>query len=201
MASLYRQQLERWLKSINVKAKSVLDVGGAANPVKNRVGSWEVRDYIILDNDSEGPFDKETFITFDLNYPISETEGHHGAVVTALKGRADIVFCLEVSEYLFNPLIAIRNLYDFLKPGGILYISFCSIYPLHNPPKIDYLRYTKNAVEKLLREAGFKTWEIIPRVATSGQEALAKFYSLEQMRLMKGTNEIFDIGYLVKCFK
>ena len=118
-----------------------------------------------------------------------------------LEEKFDVVFCLEVSEYLFDPLTAMKNLYSFLKEGGILYISFCTIYPLHNPPKIDYLRYTKNAVEKLLAESGFRTWEITPRIATDGLDMLANFYSYERMRPMKGTREVFDLGYMVKCFK
>ena len=185
MSSLYRQQLEAYLKRIDVRAESVLDVGAGSHPIMKRVNSWDVKEYKTLDNDAKF---KPDYLK-DLNYKIE------------LDRKFDIVFCLEVSEYLFRPLVAIKNLYNFLKNDGILYISFCSIYPLHNPPKIDYLRYTKNAVEKLLKEAGFKDWEITPRIASNGQKSLCSFYFQEQMRFMKGTDEIFDLGYMVRALK
>ena len=191
--SIYREQLEAWLKSIDVKVDSVLDVGGGQLPVKDRVRSWKVKDYKILDNDAQY---KPDFF-FDLNQPFDcwkDINKHYCA-------SFDVIFCLEVMEYLWNPFEAHTTLYNLLKDGGVAYISYPTIYPLHNPPKIDYLRYTKNAIEKLLSEAGFSTWEITPRIATNGLEALHSFYVLEGMHPMKGTTEIFNIGYCVKAFK
>ena len=40
--SKWREQLESHLSTIDVVADSVLDVGGAAKPVKDRVKSWKV---------------------------------------------------------------------------------------------------------------------------------------------------------------
>lgn len=80
-----------------------------------------------------------------------------------LKDYFDIAFCIEVSEYLYNPLQALQNINNFLKSGGLLYISFNFIYPVHNPVKYDYLRYTPNGAIKLLQEAGFKIEEVVPR--------------------------------------
>jgi SAM-dependent methyltransferase len=185
--SYYREQLEKWLKRIDVTADSVIDVGGGENPIKTRVNSWNVKEYKILDHDAQF---KPDFFT-DINYPIG------GAVFD----KADVIFCLEVFEYIFNPLQAMKNLFELLKDNGIAYISFPTIYPLHNPAGIDYLRYSKNAIEKLLTEAGFATWEITPRIATDGINALRDFYTLEGMHPMKNTPEVFDIGYLVKAYK
>lgn len=182
--SYYRDQLEKWLKQINVSADSVLDVGGGENPIKNRVASWNVKKYRILDNEAQ--FRPDIF--GDLNYLID------------IDAPYDVLFCLEVFEYVWNPVQAIENLSDFLKPGGTAYISFPTIYPLHNPPGMDYMRYTKNGVEKLMARGNFN-WEITPRVASLGRADLAQFYHNEQMHPMKGTAEIFDIGYLVKGVK
>jgi len=196
MTSLYRQQLERWLKSINVKAESVLDVGGGQNPVIKRVNGWRVKEYKILDNNDQ--FKPDYFVDLnDQGYDPDwgDLDGW------PKKESFDVVFCLEVFEYIWQPFFAHQNIFNFLKPKGIAYISYPTIYPLHNPPKIDYLRYTKNAVEKFLAESGFKKWEITPRIASEGLDSLADFYSYERMRAMKETKEIFDIGYLVKCFK
>ena len=189
--SYYKDQLNIWLKKLNIKADRVLDLGGGENPVKSRVALWEVNDYKILDNDIRFKPD----ILADINYPLNEK-------IRASKYRDfDIVFCLEVAEYVWSPITFHKNIWDLLKPGGIAYISYPTIYPLHNPVGIDYLRYSKNAIEKLLTEVGFKTWEIAPRVATRGKKALATFYQLEGMHPIKRDDSIFDIGYMVKVSK
>ncbi len=185
MSSLFREQLERWLSRINIDCESCLDVGGGQKNIKDRVNSWNVKEYKIADNDAQ--YKPDYF--YDLNSSFE------------LKEKFDVAFCLEVFEYIWRPLIAHQNIFNLLKPGGIAYISYPTQYPLHNPPKIDYLRYSKNAIEKYLTEAGFKTWEITPRIASDGLEHLTKFYSYERMRPMKGTTEIFDIGYMCKIFK
>ncbi len=200
MASYFRIQLESWLKTVNVKADKVLDIGGSANPVDKRVNSWDVKEYFVMDNNAEETFHtkwrKPDFVQ-DMNLLFDcwkEKERHRCQ-------SFDVVFMLEVSEYLWNPLQALENVVNLLKDGGTFYASFATIYPLHNPPGIDYLRYTKNGVEKLLKEAGFSSWEIKPRVATDGHYNLQQFFSEERMRPMKGEEAVFDIGYLVKATK
>lgn len=187
--SYYRNQLEAWLKQINVKTNFVLDIGGGEKPIKDRVASWEVEKYEILDNDAQ--FNPQLFA--DLNHPLGIDLAYFNSV--------DTIFCLEVFEYIWNPVQAMKNIYELLKEDGVAYVSFPTIYPLHNPVGIDYLRYSKNAIEKLLAETGFKTWEITPRIATDGVNALRDFYTLEGMHPMRNTREIFDIGYCVKIIK
>ena len=171
------------MKTLEINCHSVLDVGGGELPIKDRVKSFEVKKYRILDNEAE--FRPDIF--GDLNFIVDVDSPY------------DTLFCLEVFEYVWNPVQAIENIASFLKPGGVAYVSFPTIYPLHNPPGIDYLRYTKFGVEKLLAHAGFKSWEITPRVATLGQKSLADFYRYEGMHPMKGTSMIYEIGYLVKA--
>ncbi len=194
MGSLYRQQLESWLKKQHIDAVNVLDVGGGQLPVDKRVASWSVKNYKLLDNDAQYKPD----IFHDLNYHYDPEPTKDGV---PFGEYFDVIFCLEVFEYIFDPVTAHETLSDFLKPGGVLYVSYPTWYPLHNPPGIDYLRYTKNAIEKLLSVSGFQTWEITPRIATAGMSSLADFYSKEQMRPMRDTSEVFDIGYLVKAYK
>jgi SAM-dependent methyltransferase len=165
----------------------VIDIGGGQRGVKDRVGSWRVQDYRVLDNDVS--FDPDIFA--DLNYIWENIKWD----------KVDVVFCLEVMEYVFDPVTAHKNIYNLLKPKGVAYISYQTLYPLHRPYGLDYLRYTKNAVEKLLGESGFKTWEITPRVTTQGLRSLRDFYSYERMRPIKGEPEVFHTGYMVKCFK
>lgn len=185
--SYYREQLENWLKRIEVNASDVLDVGGMANPVKDRVKTFNVKNYKTLDNGAETLERPDYF--YDVNYLVD------------LSMDFDVVFCLEVFEYIYNPVQAIENLGAFIRPGGLLYVSFPAIYPVHEPIDIDYLRYTKRAIEKLLPLGGFDRWEITPRVATIGVNELAKFYHSEGMHPVKGNSVIYDIGYMVKAWK
>ncbi len=190
MPSLYREQLERYIGRINVDCNSVLDIGGGQLNIKHRVNTWHVIDYKVMDNDAQ--YKPDVFA--DINYPMTEKLKRETI-------KFDTIFCLEVMEYVWRPLVVHQNIFNLLKPGGIAYVSYPTIYPLHNPPDIDYLRYSKNAIEKYLTEAGFRTWEITPRIASDGLDSLSSFYSHERMRPMKGTPEIFDIGYMVKIFK
>jgi SAM-dependent methyltransferase len=111
-----------------------------------------------------------------------------------------VVFCLEVFEYIYNPVQALENLVSFLRNGGVAYISFPAIYPVHEPKEIDYLRYTKKGIEKLLANSGFTSWNITPRVSTFGRDSLAYFYQQEGMHPVKGDTVIYDIGYMVEAY-
>lgn len=187
MSSYTRQQLEEWLSRIDVSTESVLDVGGGANPVKSRVKSWNVKEYEILDTGHEEEKEKIDYVK-DINSLVFVPKEY------------DVVFCLEVFEYVYDPVVAMHNLYKFLNKRGILYLSVPTIYPVHNPPGIDYLRYTKHGIEKLLEVAGFSSWEITPRIATAGLGLLSSFYSVEKMHPVKD-KIVYDIGYMIKAWK
>lgn len=196
MGSFYRKQLEDWLKTIEVKAENVIDIGGGANMVLSRLKAADVKEYQILDNYAE----RDCHKTFEPPYypcDIQDT-GKLKAIATI---KYDVAFCLEVFEYIFDPLTALKNINWLLKYGGLAYISFPSIYPVHEPKELDSLRYTKQGIIKLMTAAGFSSWEITPRVATDGRVDLFSFYQSEHMRPVKGDEVIYDIGYLVKGVK
>ncbi|MFA5398306.1 MAG: class I SAM-dependent methyltransferase [Methanogenium sp.] len=193
--SFYREALERWLKQIDIKAERVLDIGGASNPITQRVNSLIADEYVCLDLGAEEA--KVPYIPFDINRPRGEQ----------LKGydkeafKANYVFCLEVFEYVWNPFIAMKNIAKLLKPDGFAYISFPAIYPVHNPVEIDYLRYTRKSIQLYCRMVGLEIKEIMPRMATAGRDVLSQFYSLEGMHPVKNSPAPFEIGYLVKAYK
>ena len=193
MSSYTRIQLEQWLKKIDVIADRVLDVGGAQNPVSFRVNRWEVRQYEIFDL----PEPHMTHEAVNKNIPLIMGNIEHG-FDPSLEGKYDIVFCLEVMEYILNPTAVVENLKRLLKPGGILYISFPFIYPHHSPFNKDYLRYTRWGAERLLLDAGFFI-EVKPRKAMAG--GLENFYSEEGMRRSKEFTDHDDVGYMVKAVK
>jgi SAM-dependent methyltransferase len=194
MSSYSRQQLEAWLKTIDVNGK-VIDIGGSQNPVKGRTKTWNAEEYKIFDlkNPHEQKADYDIIMDFNLLAPQLIQEKY--------TNYFDMAFCLEVSEYWFNPHIAIFDIKKLLKENGILYISFHTLYGLHKPESLDYLRYTKYGIEKLLEENGFKIEEMIPRPITEeGRQALIEFYKVEGMRVLYN-KETFKEGYLVKARK
>lgn len=158
MASNSRIQLEAWLSKKFVTGK-VLDVGGAQEPLKGRIGEAGVVEYRILDLPEPHEVKVTTDIKCDLNVGLSRDQvGHYWEYF-------DTVACLEVTEYFWNPVFAIENMSCFLKKGGRLLISFHFAYPVHAPEGLDYLRYTDYGAKKILEECGFKIVSITPRMA------------------------------------
>jgi hypothetical protein len=170
--------MDLWLAGIDVNFDTVFDVGGKDLPVKGRTKSWNVKNYKILD-----------LPECDLNFK------EHWEV-----GFADAVFCLEVFEYIYNPVQACLNLNDLLDRGGMLYVTFPFVYPQHQPIGQDCLRYTKFGAVKLLEVSGFKVLNVIPRYATTGRVELKQFIHAEGMHAAKKVDHS-EIGYLVTAVK
>lgn len=189
MSSYYRIQLEDWLKTLDIKSTRVLDVGGSQNPVKGRTKSWKVGDYKILD--LEAPHEGESpDIILDLNHRYAPKELMEKPVFNML-------FCLEVMEYIYDPIGALRNLYWLSMPGATLYISFPFVYPIHEPKESDMMRYTRYGAMRVLKESGWETQEVVPRLSTHGN--LEKYYVHEKMRMSRTYSGHQEIGYLIKA--
>jgi len=149
--SLARKQLESWLKTLSIKADKVVDIGGVVFPVKTRVKTWDVEEYQILDIKPESRKAK-TDIVYDLNDPSLH-----------ILDEADVMFCLEVMQFVYDPLTVLKNLSWNLKNGGILYITFPLVYPEMKGQ--DYLRYTELGARKLLSEAKFIVKDFQPTLS------------------------------------
>jgi len=132
-----RQELEKWLKGIDVKVPSVLDIGGYIWSVKGKVKNWEVTLYNTLG------LDERADIVLDLS---STPFTRHGGY--------EVIFCTEVMQFIYNPYNALELLSTMLVPEGILYINFHKKYI--DCKGNDYLRYTRKGVERLLKETGFQ---------------------------------------------
>lgn len=198
MASFHRIQTEAWLKTIKLPALSrVLDIGGSQLPIKNRLGEkGEVSIFKILD--LEVPHECKQIPDYKCDLNI-----HIGSNLEIQKigwedGKFDIVFCIEVTEYLWNIKTALDNIWYTLKMNGILYITFPFIYMAHKPDGTDFLRYTPTGAEKLLQEAGFEILEHKFRLATSGK--LNEFYQEEKMKGLPDFNNDI-IGSMIKAKK
>ena len=188
-----RDQINDFLREINVEGKTVLDVGAGRPrawifpPEGNPKVKGTPKDYKTADINPEFGCD----YNFDLNdVPLSVLE------------RFDYVFCLETLEHIWNPLGALTNLSNLVEEK--LFITTPFVYPIHDV--VDYLRYTLQWFEKVLPKYGFKDVEIIPRVATD-KEGLHKFYVAEGSRMSKISRKLgysknyYDVGYNVIASK
>lgn len=84
--------------------------------------------------------------------------------VPAGDGSADAVLLSQVIEHLETPRIALKEAHRLLKPGGLLFLSYPFLYPVHAAPR-DFFRYTDYGCENMLKEAGI---EVIDKKAVGG---------------------------------
>lgn len=184
-----REQLNSLLKKIDIQGKAVLDVG-SQDHLSNRLTVGEPLSYDTLDIDPQW----EPDIVADLNEKMPAFE---------VAGLYDVVFCIEVLEHCWNPIQAVKNLSQWLKPAGDLYISTPFINPHHD--KWDYLRYTGEWYEEVLPKFDLEIVKIEERVATVGKDFLAGFYSAEGLKVSKIRPEYgrytYPIGYFVHARK
>jgi SAM-dependent methyltransferase len=74
----------------------------------------------------------------------------------------DSALCLEVLEHIPYPLLALREIYRILKPGGVLVLSVPYLSRIHDQP-YDYSRFTIYGLRLMLTESGFNVLEIVPK--------------------------------------
>ena len=67
MSSSYRNALNEWLAQLDVKAESVLDIGGSQLTMPKRVRSWDVGEYLIADLPEPHEDSPKPDIVLDLN--------------------------------------------------------------------------------------------------------------------------------------
>lgn len=196
MSSRSRQQLEDWLKKIEVRGR-VLDIGGSQNPIGgSRCKSWGADSYTILDLPVPHETKKNADISFDIQGAIE------GGQMEYHEGYFDQVFCLEVSEYWHDPVRALRNINHFMKTNGELFISFHWLYGLHPPDNEDCLRYTSYGIQKILEKTGFMIVGMDVKDTTDeSKNHLLRFYREEGMRVTRVDRALFDEGYLVTARK
>lgn len=198
MSSKTRQQLEDWVSRFEISGK-VLDVGGAQLSLKGRVRFAGESEIWTLDLPAAHEQNQKSDLVWDINKCLfSELSQTSQFERRDLFGTFDHVFCLEVSEYLWNPVCAMKNLALFLKEGGRAYVSFHFLYPVHKPVDADFLRYTPAGAEKLAEIAGFEVVKHTARVAST--DVLAKFYASEGMKGAPLTNHLV-IGSLLELKK
>lgn len=171
MSSSYRLELDRWLAQLDVKADNVLDCGGSQLPVKGRTKSWNVRQYTISDLPEPHVNSPKPDLEMDLNKAWLGQDTY------------DMVFCLEVFDYVYDPMQAMKNISKLLDDGGTAWVTYPFAYPTHNPIEDDMLRYTEFAIYRLADSVGLRVEEMIKRRPET--DLLNQFYRAERMRAAK----------------
>lgn len=124
----------------------VIDLGGGKNPSYERFWQIKPEKFIRVDINKEARPD----IVADLNKPLPFSDNF-----------ANVVFLFNVIYILENPLATLKEIHRILKPGGRLFLTSPFIFNEAKEPN-DYWRFTSEALEKLLKEAGFNNFFIEP---------------------------------------
>lgn len=190
MSSSYRLELNKWLSTLEIKADKVLDIGGAQEKMPKRVKSWDVKEYLIADLPSPHKDSPKPDIVLDLNSFDTGLE--------SIYNTFDMIFCLEVFDYVWNTYYAFEEIYNLLKKDGIAWISFPSVYPLHQPIEDDALRYMKGGIIKLAKASNLTIKEMIPRRPETNK--WQEFFYAERMRGARGEDHSIT-GWIVKFKK
>lgn len=183
MSSSYRIELDNWLRELDVKANNVLDIGGSQLPIKGRTKSWNVKEYTIADLENPHVDSPKPDVVLNLNYDSELFDSY------------DLIFCLEVFDYIWNPALAFETIEELLEPGGVAWVTFPFMYPTHQPIEDDALRYTEGGIRKLAEYAGLKVQEIIPRRPETN--AIDNLWRAERMRAAKHYDHNVT-GWIVK---
>lgn len=189
MSSSYRDTLNNWLATLDVKADRLLDIGGSQEPLKGRVKSFNVNEYLIADLPDPHKDSPKPDIEMDLNNYTPYLDN---------KEMTDTIFCLEVFDYVWNPAHALEIISYMLKHNGIAWVSFPSVYPLHQPIEDDALRYMPGGITKLAKYAGLEVTQIIKRRPETN--LWQQFISAERLRAAKHQDHSFT-GFIVQFRK
>lgn len=79
-------------------------------------------------------------------------------------GSADAILSSQVIEHLPDPEKSIAEAARVLKPGGLLFLSYPYLYPIHAPP-YDFVRLSQYALDAMLDRHGL---ELLERRALAG---------------------------------
>ena len=196
MGSSYRLELNRWLSQLDVKSDCLLDLGGSQENLKGRTKSWDVAEYLIADLPNPHVGSPKPDIEIDLNRAFALNAGQVTELSDGtteyekdIREKFDLIFCLEVFDYVWATETAFDNLYQLMKKGGTAWVSFPTVYPLHQPIEDDALRYMPAAVEKLADSVGLEVVQMIKRRPETNK--WQEFFYAERMRGAKHQDHSF----------
>jgi SAM-dependent methyltransferase len=173
------------LKAVNEFKNSVfgdvLDLGCGHMPYKNILLSDKVLNYIGVDLP---PSIYHNQVQPDLIWD--------GITIPVADNNFDFVIATEFFEHYFDTDHILKEIKRILKPGGVLFFTVPSIWPIHEEP-FDYHRFTKYNLEKHFSNNEFNSYNIYPLGGYS--YSLAIMFGLYYDNVLKGRKK-----YLFKWF-
>jgi SAM-dependent methyltransferase len=94
--------------------------------------------------------------------------------------RFDIIYCLDVLEHTYEPWEGLQQIYKYLKPGGLLYLSLPFQFRIHGPIP-DCYRISEYGLKYLIQKY--------------------KYEIIEMNALIDNERPAFPISYTVVCRK
>lgn len=144
---------------------AMIDMGAGKDPSYRNYWKISPSKFIRVDINGESKPD----IIADLNKPLPLGDD-----------SADAVFLFSVIYIIEKPEELIREIIRILKKGGKLYLYSPFIFNESREPN-DYLRFTSQGLERLLRDGGFSDFEITP----VGGRFTSALYLAEKIFLFK----------------
>jgi SAM-dependent methyltransferase len=160
--NLKKNQLKNLISNLNIDEKYLINKKEFRNEILESINN----NMIILDigksmreqYDNINCAEKKTLdINLFENYPDFQLDLSEEIDIerTELNEKFDVIICLAVLEHVYNPFIAIKNLKQMLKKGGVIYGYVPFLYHYHAPEDLyfqDYYRYSKDGLAYLFRE-------------------------------------------------
>jgi SAM-dependent methyltransferase len=135
------KEVQKFFSSFPKNGLDICDFGCGSKPYQVFAGE---NNYIGIDIDKKNT-DADIFSDIE-NVPVRDAS-------------TDIVCSFYVLEHVYNPIEVLREKFRILKAGGALFMLVPLYWEEHEQP-YDFWRYTKYALNSMLKEAGFKEIEI-----------------------------------------
>lgn len=142
MPTPWRTLLYKHLKTLEFSGK-VLDLGGSKKSGYHELFGGDIKIEVVNIDSKYG---------FDHNFDLEQAFPLPG-------GSCDGVMAINTLEHIYNYRQFLAESFRVLKDGGICLIAVPFFVQIHPCPH-DYWRYTRETLERLMREAGFKTVEV-----------------------------------------
>lgn len=139
--------ITKWIEQIPGKDLRVLDIGGRYQPYRSLLRD-RIRQYVALD-----------VVATELVNALGR-----GEQLPFLANTFDLVIATQVFEYFPKPHIASEQVYEVLKPGGVLIMSVAAVSPRF--VEDEHWRYMRSGLRSIL--APFSQVEIVAEVFSLG---------------------------------
>lgn len=187
--SLYKDQLNEFVSSLDLKGKVLIDWGGSQNPIKGRTNTWEIEDYKIVDLEVPHSSSPEPDLVQDANEPLK------GDILKYVN-KTDILIAFGIYDYVINPNIATNSISKLLSSTGYAWIEWPLFYGHHEPLWDEGCRYSEGCIMRLLGQSKLKLDEMIRKPA--GNPLLVQFMRMDGQRLSKNYEHHDTVGFITK---